>query len=262
MGDAVLAVEGIPIPAEQGALAKVFAELREDGIDESLTLTVRSWGEDERDVTINSEPICDYDLHYLVNDLVNAHADGDNVVIYSGMTRFAVKDTELAAIIGHEIAHNAMGHIDAKKINSVAGAGVGLLFEILAPAAGVNTGGELMRAGANIGAGAYSKEFEAEADYVGLYLMARAGMSIEEVPNFWRRMAVSHPGSIASNHGATHPATPERFLALATAVEAINGKIAVGAALMPDMAIEPSPRTTAYGASSGTAFKSGSPVPE
>ena len=170
-------------------------------------------------MTIYGEPICDYNIRYVLDDMVNAHADGNNVVIYSGMTRFAAHDTELVVIIGHEISHNAMGHIDTKSVNRMAGAGVGFLFDILALAAGVNTGGELIRAGANIGGGAYSKEFEAAADYVGLYLMSRAG-----VPNFWRRIAVSHSGSIASNHGPSHWATPERFLTLETAVEEINGK--------------------------------------
>ena len=39
-----------------------------------------------------------------------------------------------------------------------------------------------MRIGMQAGAGAYSQEFEAEADYVGLYLMGRAGMAVDEVP--------------------------------------------------------------------------------
>ena len=86
------------------------------------------------------------------------------------------------------IAHNAMGHIDAKMANAMAGAGVGLIFDILAAVAGVNTGGDFMRVGMNAGAGAYSQSFEAEADYVGLYLMARARMAVDEVPDFWRML--------------------------------------------------------------------------
>ena len=261
LGDAILAVDSVPIPAEPGALAEVFAALREFDIGQATTLTVRAWGEGERDVTITSVATCDYDLHLEMGDLVNAYADGDNVVLYSGMMRFAASNTELAAVVGHEIAHNAMGHISAKSANAMAGAGIGLIFDVFAAVAWVNTGGDFMRAGANIGAGAYSKDFEAEADYVGLYLMARAGMPIEAVPNFWRRMAVAHPGSIESNHGASHPPTPERFLALENTVEEIAGKIAAGVDLMPDMAVEPSPRS-ASAETGGTAFKAGSPVPD
>ena len=40
LGDAVLAIEGNPIPAEKGVLAKMYAALDEDGTVESLTLIV------------------------------------------------------------------------------------------------------------------------------------------------------------------------------------------------------------------------------
>jgi predicted Zn-dependent protease len=80
----------------------------------------------------------------------------------------------------------------------------------------------------------YSKEFEAEADYVGLYLMARAGFAIEDTPNFWRRMAIAHPGSVKRGLAASHPPTPERFLALEKTVEEIDAKRARSEALLPE----------------------------
>ena len=51
------------------------------------------------------------------------------------------------------------------------------------------------------------------------------------------------------------------FLALENTVEEIAGKIAAGVDLMPDMAVEPSPRS-ASAETGGTAFKAGSPVPD
>ena len=242
VGDMVLAVNGEALAAEKGAVEKAMTGLRDVEPGQTITLTVERSGEGERDIEMVAEAVCDYDLQYRLDDMVNAFADGDNVVIMSGMARFAASDTHLAAVVGHEIAHNAMGHIDAMKANAMAGAGVGLIFDILAAVAGVNTGGDFMRIGANTGAGAYSQEFEAEADYVGLYLMARAGMAIDDVPDFWRRMAVAHPASIATNFGATHPSTPERFLALENAVAEIAAKLAAGEALMPEMTVAPTPR--------------------
>ena len=254
VGDMVLAINGEPLAAEQGAADAALTELRDGANQQTITLTIRRLGEGERDIEMVTEPVCDYDLQFELNDRVNAFADGDNVIITSGMVRFAASDSQLAAVVGHEIAHNAMGHLDAKKVNAMAGAGVGLIFDILAAAAGVNTGGDFMRIGMNAGAGAYSRDFEAEADYVGLYLMARAGMAVEDVPNFWRRMAVAHPASIASNHGATHPPTPERFLALENAVAEIAAKLTAGEALMPEITVAPGPRTggTTPGGSSVT----------
>ncbi|MEE8623145.1 MAG: M48 family metallopeptidase, partial [Alphaproteobacteria bacterium] len=129
-----------------------------------------------------------------------------------GMVRFAEKDSELATVIGHEMAHNAMGHMDAKIGNFL----FGTLFDILA-------------------AQAHSQSFEAEADYVGLYMTVLAGYEIENAPNFWRRMGVLHPGSIRANFSATHPSAPERFVALEQSVKEIRAKQAQGLPLVPDM---------------------------
>ena len=51
---------------------------------------------------------------------------------------------------------------------------------------------------------------------------------------FWRRMAAEHPGNIARNHSATHPATPERFVAIEKTVEEIQGKIEANLPLEPE----------------------------
>ena len=88
--------------------------------------------------------------------------------------------------------------------------------------------------GMQAGAIAYAKDFEAEADYLGTYLAARAGFEISDAPLLWRRMAVEHPGSIGRGFMATHPSTPERATALARTVEEIEGKIASGQPLVPE----------------------------
>jgi len=61
--------------------------------------------------------------------------------------------------------------------------------------------------------------------------MARAGYRIDDAANFWRRMAISSPGSITMT--SDHPATPERFVALQSAVMEIRAKAAQGAPLLP-----------------------------
>ncbi|MCZ6846760.1 MAG: hypothetical protein O7F69_12770 [Alphaproteobacteria bacterium] len=52
------------------------------------------------------------------------------------------------------------------------------------------------------------------------------------------RMAVIHPASIQSNHSSTHPSTPERFIALESAVEEIRTKLAAGLPLVPEVAVD------------------------
>lgn len=178
-------------------------------------------------VQINLAPdmVCDYPLQIRDMGIVNAFADGKAIYVTRGMMRFAVEDRELALVIAHELAHNTMGHRDKKVLN----ASVGLLFDVLGAASGVNTRGAF----SDIGARAFSQDFEREADYVGMYYLARAGYPTQGVAQFWRRMAAEHPGSIRTNHAATHPPTPERFLALERVGEEIRRKQADGEELAP-----------------------------
>jgi Zn-dependent protease with chaperone function len=179
-------------------------------------------------VTVEVLPdlVCDYPLNYRANSQVNAFADGGAIYLTRGMLRFAADDRELALVIAHELAHNTMGHRGKKTVNAT----VGLIFDLLGAAAGVNTGGVF----SDIGAQAFSQDFEREADHVGMYYLARAGYPTEGVADFWRRMATEHPSSIRTNHSATHPPTTERFLALESIGAQIRAKAARGEPLEPD----------------------------
>ena len=74
--------------------------------------------------------------------------------------------------------------------------------------------------------------YEEEADYMGLYLAARAGFDISGVADLWRRMTVQHPE--AAFVASAHPANPRRFVAINAAVAQIEAKRAAGKALVPD----------------------------
>ena len=99
------------------------------------------------------------------------------------MIRFAQKDEELGLVIAHELGHNIMDHVSKLRSNSI----LGTIVDLAAAYYGVNTQGIFGQVGATM----YSQEFEAEADYVGIYYMERAGYSIDNVANFWRNMAVA-----------------------------------------------------------------------
>jgi predicted Zn-dependent protease len=107
------------------------------------------------------------------------------------------------------------------------------LVDIAAAAGGVNTNGEFTKMTMNAGAGAYSVEFEQEADYVGLYFMATAGFKIDDAPLFWRRMATNNSQAISMK--SSHPTTPDRFVAIESTVKEINQKIANNQPLKPEM---------------------------
>ena len=123
---------------------------------------------------------------------------------------------------------NTMRHIDAKRLNALGGFVIDMLIAVLG---GVDTQGMFTRNFAM----AYSQEFESEADYVGLYMCELSGYDITEAAYFWRRMGVKHPGSIAQNHAASHPSSPERFVSIEDTVKEIERKKAAGEILRPNI---------------------------
>jgi len=176
---------------------------------------------------------CRYQFKLENSKDINAYADGQRIVVSTGMMQFAKEDTELAVVLGHELAHNLLRHVKKKQRNTILGAITGLALEGAAAAAGVDTGGQLAKAGMQYGSQSYSPEFEKEADYVGLYVTARAGYDIHNAPQFWRKMSIQFPQSIYVK--STHPSNAERYVLLEKTVKEIELKKAAGLALTPEM---------------------------
>jgi len=229
LNDRIVAVNDQILPKDKKARQK-FYEILEQAQLSQITIKLERSNETIEKV-LNLPKGCNYPVALSSSDAVNAYADGSNVVITRGMMRFAQTEQELALVVSHELAHNAMSHITAKTLNSLGGT----LLDIAAAVAGVNTQGLF----GSIGARAYSQAFENEADYVGLYIMARAGIDTQGAALFWRRMAVEHPASINSNHASTHPATAERFIAIEKTIEQIEEKKQNRQSLVPDMKESP-----------------------
>lgn len=199
-------------------------------------------------LTLHATPrgACAYQFYMVDGGDINAAADGRTIYLTRGMLRFVRTDEELALVLGHELAHNAMRHLEAMQTNAMMGAIGGAMLDILAAAGGVNTGGAFTDAGGDIGRMMFSQQFESEADYVGLYFTARAGFDIGGAEQFWRRMAAENPRGIRFAY--THPNTAERYLGLAAAREEISQKLARGEPLQPNMrgerASAPQPQST------------------
>lgn len=192
-----------------------------------------------RTVTLTGLPICDYGVQVTKEPIINAFADGENIIFTEAMLRFTESDEELATVVGHEIAHNIMDHVGSSRTNAIVGGLLGLIVDSAAAAGGADTGGFYTDMGTSIGARIFSVEKEKEADYVGLYLMERAGFDSSSVASFWRRMGAENPGSLQAGDIPfldSHPTAPERFLALEAIHEEIMTKRAAGEPLLPNMA--------------------------
>lgn len=222
-GDLVVRVNGVSSTDEEALRdlteklapqAPIELELRRDGAPLALRVL--------------PEKACRYPALVTEDPAINAFADGRRVLVGRGMMSFARDDNELALVLAHEMAHNVMKHMEARQRNM----GLGLLADI---AAAILSRGQVATGFAQMGAMAYSQEFEAEADYVGLYILAAAGLPIEGAPGFWRRMAAAHPASIRTNHAASHPSTAYRMVALEETVKEIRDKQAKGLPLAPNL---------------------------
>ena len=176
---------------------------------------------------------------------VNAYTDGRNIYIARGMARFVESEAELQAVIAHELAHITSGHVNKKKKNTLIGGIFGFLVDLLMVGVCVveympscdrvaQPDTSMTLALGKVGRRAYSKRFEQEADYISVYMLARAGVDTSVVPHLWRRMGASGQSKITGWMGKTHPPSSKRYVALEQAHQEVTAKIAAGCPLVPE----------------------------
>lgn len=187
-GDVVLTVNGAALARGAEGARPDYAGLRAnlavlDAALESgpVTLDVRR-GPERFAVTLRPRPVCRSTFQVDVSDDLRARADGDAVFITSTLARFAATDADLAVILSHELAHNALGH--------------------------------------RSGSGPTGAAREREADRVGLYMLRSAGYDIRNAPDFWRRFGEASWRARQPQLG--HPSAPERARTLALLVDEMS----------------------------------------
>jgi metalloendopeptidase OMA1, mitochondrial len=146
---------------------------------------------------------------------------GGKVGVYTGLMPVAKDETGLATVIGHEVAH-ATAHHGAERMSQqmVAQAG-GSVAGALASSQSQGTQalvGQAYGVVSQVGVLLpFSRKQEAEADYIGLLYMARAGYDPAEAIAFWERFAAynrQHGGSQGLSFLRTHPLDEQRIQAL------------------------------------------------
>lgn len=140
------------------------------------------------------------------SETVNAFAmPGGKVGIYTGLMDLAETPDQLAAVMGHEIAHVVAQHSAERMSNAQ-------LMALGVTAAGValseNDNQRAIMAAIGIGAQVgimlpFSRAHEAEADEMGQELMARAGFDPAQAIRLWELMGKdggSRPPELLSTH--------------------------------------------------------------
>lgn len=148
-------------------------------------------------------------------DAVNAFAmPGGKIGVMTGILKAAQNQDQLAAVIGHEIAHVTARHSNERASRtSFSGVGVQVAAILLG---GGNQGAtytayEALKAGESLGIMLpFNRTQESEADLIGLDFMAQAGFDPRQSVPLWQNMSES--GSKApAEFLSTHPSRDTRI---------------------------------------------------
>ncbi|MCX8116565.1 MAG: M48 family metallopeptidase [Desulfobacterota bacterium] len=141
---------------------------------------------------------------------------GGKMVLYTGLLNFVKSEDELAAVIGHEIAHAIARH-GAERYSQILAANLAIAAVDVAVASSKKYSkyeGAIMIA---VGLGAqlgvllpYSRLHEHEADYIGLLIMSKAGYDPNGAIHFWERMERESKG-FQIEYFSTHPSYGTRL---------------------------------------------------
>lgn len=139
---------------------------------------------------------------------------GGKVGVYSGLFELTSSDDELAVVISHEVAHVAARHGNERLSQNlvIGGVGLGLFFGTMDKDWGTRAAIlGAYGAGSTLGVVLpFSRKDEAEADYIGLIYMARAGYNPEAAVTFWQKMKDQSSTSMPEFF-STHPADDTRI---------------------------------------------------
>lgn len=130
---------------------------------------------------------------------------GGKVGIHSGFFQVTENESQLAAVIGHELAHVTLRHAGKRVSRNMVGSTVGgLLGMVLQRKTGIdpNVAQQVTQGAVTLRVLQFSREQEFEADRTGAIYMARAGYDPREAIALWKRMA-----SYKAKAGASAPVT-------------------------------------------------------
>lgn len=218
-GDLILSVNGQPLAEGQANAEESYDGLQANAavLDSALArgpvqLTVRRGGA-EREVTVRPVSACAYPAQVEVTGSFRSRTDGRHIFISDGMANLALDEDQLAFVLAHELAHAVLEHRTQPDVVGVRG---GLNWAIS------------MRRGLSLSS-------EADADRMGLFLVARAGFDPYRAVEFLSRWETVDEGARGPqiNTGGIYESAAGRRRALAPVLEDIAARRAAGRALIP-----------------------------
>jgi beta-barrel assembly-enhancing protease len=168
-----------------------------------------------QNIVKNSDCKVPFTIKVIDSDEINAMAlPGGFFYVNSGLILNADEEAELAGVMAHETAHVCAHHI-AQEMTRANYAQIGMIPVMIMVGGWTGYG---IYEGAQIGIPMvflkFSREFESQADYLGIQYMYRAGYDPQAFISFFEKIQALEkrkPGLVAKAF-SDHPQTPDRIL--------------------------------------------------
>ena len=158
-----------------------------------------------------------WEVNLLGGKEINAFCmPGGKIAFYFGiLSQLQLNDDEVAAIMGHEVAHALREHA-RERMGKTAATRIGA--SVLSAFLGLGgTGDALLNMGGQLLTLKFGREDESEADIVGMELAARAGYDTQAGVTLWQKMLAVNKNA-PPQFMSTHPSG-------ATRIQDIEGKL-------------------------------------
>lgn len=166
-------------------------------------------------------PYWNWEVNVITSNEVNAWCmPGGKIAVYTAIiTQLDLTDGELAAVLGHEIAHALREHSrEQASQNALTNIGVSAVSEAFG-LSNLSTNVLGLAATYTISM-PFSRSHETESDHIGTELMARAGYDPHEAVNIWKKMSALS-GSSVPEILSTHPSNETRIADLTKIAETV-----------------------------------------
>ena len=156
-------------------------------------------------------PSWKWEVNVISSPQINAWCmAGGKIAFYTGLIeKLKLTDDEIAAVMGHEIAHALREH-SRERMSQQMATSMGL--NLIAAGFGLSRGAsDLAGMAANVAISLpYGRKHETEADRIGIELAARAGYNPRAAISLWEKMA-SQGGGSPPELLSTHPSPENRM---------------------------------------------------
>ncbi|MGH6619624.1 MAG: M48 family metallopeptidase [Alphaproteobacteria bacterium] len=220
-GVAVTGCETAPVTGRQQMILMSDSQATEMGLtaykqilkeskispDKEMNERVRRVG--QRIAAVSGRPDLPWEFNVIQDDTPNAFAlPGGKVGVHTGLFKVAQNDDQLATVMAHEVGHAIARH-SAERVSQQMALELGL--------AGLGMAGsgaqlaQLAGSAATLGVVLpFSRKQEAEADHIGVIMMAKAGYDPRAAVTLWQNFG-KLGGERAPEFLSTHPAPASRI---------------------------------------------------